>query len=765
MEQKNFTCIANSFRAKAKPATREQWEEVRNSAQLASLSGRINNAKTEEEAKKLKGRLPVWTPSCAEFRNNHRKESEVMMPLNRLMLDIDEKGHTNEIMNAMTRKGDQLFLEVKDYILRVLLVETSIRFGTHVMVEMPEGATAKVIQEQVSEKIGYSCDPAVKNVAGCIFMVPGSYTRFVDEELFVVNNTDNSSEKEVGATKETAKTEAQNVPAVTIEDQKEAPKKTYADDQLMYEGIPYSTIIERYWLLNNEGKEPCKGNRDVKTFELALHIRCICDYDAELMEQIIPCYAGFSEEERRKCINSALKADHGPMPYLLKRVLNSLKNDRVQAMAESASENKQPDIPELPEVLPEPLEHISSKVSDYLKPTVIEAAFPAFCSHLHGISLRYTDGKLYNPTIMSILISGQSTGKSFINEPIDCILEDIRQRDKENQKRENEWRELNRRKGANKDRTPRPTDICIQCMPCDLTSAAMNQAMIDADNNGHKPLHIKVDEIDGLLKMTNNKPQDFALLARCNFDTSNWGQRRVGLDSVNGECPCRININASCTPSSGANFFKKSWFSDGTMTRFHMNTIVKPEDRDVRPYAELYDDVYKEKLKPYIDRLNSAKGVIDCPEANRVADEMTEELREIAEMAEDKGYETFSVRSVRTGWYKAIIAYIMCDYKWDSSIEEYMRYSIKRDMWVKMHYYGNQIHEAVDAENYPKGQQPNDLLVQCPDEFTEEEFIQIRRRNGKQDGDHKSTLRCWRHRHKIEYDSTTKTYHKIGKAC
>ncbi|MGM9778720.1 MAG: hypothetical protein ACI3ZD_10370, partial [Prevotella sp.] len=467
-----------------------------------------------------------------------------------------------------------------------------------------------------------------------------------------------------------------------------------------YQGIPYSAIIKKYWDMYYDGKEPCMGDRNVRTFEICMLLRSICDYSQEVLEAVIPQYDGFPEDEWRRTIESALKEPRKGMPYRLRQVLDSLKQEkRLQLMANGKTTGGTVNnvsgqlsvMPERPKRMPRFLNLVSSKVVPFYKSMVDESIWPGVCAHLHGVKFWYIDGTDCEANISSPLIGKQSAGKSMVNKPIEYVLADITERDNENEQRETQWRERNQGKGSSKDRQQRPKDIVIQRLDKDLTPAALSQSLIDGERNGQRRIITKVDEIEMLAAIGNGRIDTVSLLVRYGFDSARWGQRRVGLDSVNGSYTVRWVWNASCTAIKAKSFINKNWVANGSLSRLNVNTIIKPEGDNDIPKVGVYDDKYAEELKVYIDRLNAASGDIRCKQADALAYKMLKEHNEIADLCESEGYRVFSYRAVKIGWLKACILYIMNDYKWDKTIAEYVAYSVRRDLWAKFLYFGNEI--------------------------------------------------------------------------
>ena len=542
-----------------------------------------------------------------------------------------------------------------------------------------------------------------------------------------------SSEKE--STHETASGEAERFPTE-------------------YKGFAYTEIMQKYWELFNDGKEPQEGDRDTLTYQLACDLRHICGRNAEWLDQVIPCYDGFPVEEKRKKIENALNAKSEGMPYRLRHVLTALKSDKVVMACGGTLTTPPP----MPKRLPALVRLLTKNVPWFYKPAVASAVFPALGAHLHGVRFRYWDNVEHEATFMNVLVGRQSIGKGSIKKPVEYIMDDIRQRDIPNRQREAEWKQRN--PGAKQKKEPRPTDICIQMLIDNLTDAVFNQRIVDAHNNGGRFIYTIVDEIDALKKVTSKGTADeVGLLIRKAFDNSMAGQERVGADSVSGIAPLRWNFNASTTPPNARKFFNKM-VNDGTVSRLDVSTIIRDDDEDEAPVLGIYDHSFAVELKPYIDRLESASGLIECPQALRLSLEMRQENHEAAQLYDSEAYRIFSYRANVIAWLKGMVLYVAQGYRWDKTIADFVRWSQQYNLWCKMLYFGQQLEKELREEvEIQRQSRPQNLLELLPDEFTREQYRQMRQSQGRE-GDGNGTLRIWVNRGYIVSDAATGRYCK-----
>ena len=531
-----------------------------------------------------------------------------------------------------------------------------------------------------------------------------------------------------------------------------------SSQQVSYNGLLFKDIIAKYWELFNDGKEPVEGDRNALTFELAVTIRSICGYSLEKMLAVIPNYWKTDTDEWRKTIENALKEPRKGMPYRLKQVLQALKSQAgVKACGGTLNTP-----PPMPKKLPPLLKLLTKNVPWFYKPAVASAVFPALGAHLHGVKFRYWDNVEHEATFMNVLIGRQSIGKGTIKKPIEYIMEDIRQRDIPNRQREAEWKQKN--PGAKQKKDPRPTDICIQMLIDNLTDAVFNQRIVDVNNNGQRFIFTIVDEIEGLKKVTSKGTADeVGLLIRKAFDNSDAGQERVGADSVSGIAPLRWNFNASTTPPNAKKFFVKM-VNDGTVGRLDVSTIIRnDDDDDTAPVLGIYDHTFAQELKPYIDRLEAASGLIECPQAKRLSLDIRQENKDAAKLYESEAYRVFSYRANVIAWLKGMVLYVAHGYKWNKEIVDFVRWSQQYNLWCKMLYFGQQLERELREEVEIQRQSgPQNLLELLPEEFTKEQYRQMRQQQGKS-GDGESTLRSWQSRGYIVYDEVSGRFCKTKK--
>ena len=658
----------------------------------------------------------------------------------------------------------ELVLSKKDD-LGLQMLERSATKGYHLVFRRREDLSQEENLRWASELLGVEYDDKAKDITRVFFTTTADDDEllFLDDEIF--DATPAVTPLQCYSSQETVP-QTSNISLQT---------SVAYDPDAKYNGVLYKDIIAKYWELFNDGKEPVDGDRNVLTFELAATIRSICGYSLEKLLTVVPNYWAKPDgtcpqedlAEYRKTLENALKEAKKGMPYRLKQVLQSLKSQAgVKACGGTLTTP-----PPMPKKLPPLVKLLTKNVPWFYKPAVANAVFPALGVHLHGVKFRYWDNVDHEATFMNVLIGRQSIGKGSIKKPIEYIMEDIRQRDIPNRQREAEWKQKN--PGAKQKKDPRPTDICIQMLIDNLTDAVFNQRIVDANNNGERYIFTSVDEIEALKKVTSRGSVDeVGLLIRKAFDNSLAGQERVGTDSVSGIAPLRWNFNASTTPPNARKFFYKM-VNDGTVSRLDVSTIIRSDDDDdTAPILGIYDHTFAQELKPYIDRLEAASGLIECAQAKRLALDMRQENRDAARLYESEAYKILSYRANVIAWLKGMVLYVAHGYKWSREIADFVRWSEQYNLWCKMLYFGQQLERELREELEIQSQSgPQNLLNNLPDEFTKEQYRQMRQQHGKK-GDGESTLRTWATRGHIVYDEVsgryckTETYkQKYGTVC
>ena len=422
-------------------------------------------------------------------------------------------------------------------------------------------------------------------------------------------------------------------------------------------------------------------------------------------------------------------------------------NHAVQSsyLQAQSSEEDYPEPPAMPEKLPKLVELLISRTPEVYKPAVAHAIFPPLATHLWQTSFRYIDNVVHEATLSTCLLAGTGAGKSSVDKPIRYIMEDIRKRDAENLKREKEWKEEVTRKGANKDKRKRPDNLVIQEIDADMTSPAF--VMRTAEAQG-RFLYTSLNELDQFDALRGSGNQQFRIMCLA-FDPFNlFGQQRVGVQSVTERVTIRFNWNASTTIQKGQRYFSKV-LTDGPISRINFCTIPEREIGDEMPVYGDYNDAYREALKPYIENLNNARGLIDCPEAFQLALKLKDENAEFSRLSQDRVYENLSFRANVIAYLKACVLYVANGCKWEPEIDEFIRWSERYDLYCKMRFFGDAIKRANDTGEKSSKRGPSNMLMQLPDEFTYQQVIDLRVANGMSQKGTSKMLGNWKDRHYI----------------
>ena len=523
-----------------------------------------------------------------------------------------------------------------------------------------------------------------------------------------------------------------------------------------YNGIAYDKLVAK--LVELLGGEPEHGSRNAFIFTLACYLRYLCDDNPAWIKQVIPT---FGEEQNRAfaTVESACNRRQAHrLPGIVRKAIKLSQDDESKAMCAGCFDDDDfgdihnPEsyfynIHQMPQKLPKLIKLLVSKTPEIYRPAVSQAVFPPLASHLLETRFRYIDNVEHEATLMQILCAPTGSGKESVSQPINRIMADIRKRDEEQRERERKWKDECNSKGANKDRRERPEGLVIQEVNIDMTNPAFVLRMKEAENHF---LYAKVNELnlfDALKCKTN---QHFRIMELA-FDLGNYGQDRVGPQSVTETVQVRFNWNASCTPRKCRDYFRRV-VTDGPISRISFSTIERRPCGSEIPVYGTYDAAFDEALKPYIDNLLKARGLVNCPQALRLARKLVEENAEFSRLSQNFVFENLSFRANVIAYLKACVLYVANGMKWETSIEDFIRWSERYDLWCKLKLFGQMIYDAdTDRADLPKTAPhgPKNLLEQLPDEFTMEDYIKLRRQEGYEDDNNRRVniaLNQWVHR-------------------
>ena len=593
--------------------------------------------------------------------------------------------------------------------LGLLMLERSATKGYHLVFRRRPELSQQENLKWASQLLGVAYDAQAKDITRVFFTTTAAELLFLDDALF-----DNGASPEPSD-------------AFTMPPQAPAPSDELAmrpPFPSSYHGIPFADILRRYWELNNRGYEPTEGDRDTLTFQLASDLRHICGRSFEWLDQVIPCYNGFPLEEKRQKIRNALQSKYEGFPLRLRNVLDSFHTTDKPSI--TYPKDTPPAMP--PKKLPALIRLLTSLTPDIYKAAVAHAVFPPLGSHLCGVRFAYTDNVEHEATLMNCLMAGTGAGKGCIDEPIRHIMADIKRRDEENERREREWKKDCQKRGANKDKQTRPEGLVIQIIDPDMTKPALVTRMDEAE--GHF-VYVKLNELDLFEQLRGQTgKQHFQLMCLAFDPGAEYGQTRIGTQSVTARPKCRFNWNACTTILKGRRFFSRV-LTDGPISRINFCTIPEQEIGSEQPVFGKYDAEFDEQLKPYIDNLVAARGLISCPQATRLAKKLQAECAEFARLSQSEVYWNLSHRACVIAWLKACVLYVANGQQWERSIDDFVRWSLQYDLWCKMQFFGESIEQANRGDDSRMGKHgPRNLLELLPDVFTLDDARRVRMQQG-----------------------------------
>ena len=744
----------------------------------------LNDAQAVKKAQeRLKSELPFFCPHYGMFKNNVRRQENAMPEsfLFQTIIDVDDK----EYVEKAIEKARELNCSSGIWNGSLLYLCYSARKKLHIGIRMPVGMTIEETQKAYCEALGVPYDESCITPERMIFLTDK------DSEIY----------------------RSKMWCAVMPESEIQARRKAFLDRGLTVDGRGDAKVNSLQFTVNSNDNDNVQNNRlsgnygtgelgeasekNLIAFDLfvqsaGLEGMAIDTVGSRHSSLLAIMSAGasrvMSEEELMKVVRTKMPSYYQepdchqlihdfyakyadsckPMSRDVIRVnalaeqkANEVKSEERRVKNSNAdgnytvqssnlqvqsSDEDYPEPPAMPEKLPKLVELLISRTPEIYKPAVAHAIFPPLATHLWQTSFRYIDNVVHEATLSTCLLAGTGAGKSSVDKPIKYIMEDIRKRDAENLKREKEWKEEVTRKGANKDKRKRPDNLVIQEIDADMTSPAF--VMRTAEAQG-RFLYTSLNELDQFDALRGSGNQQFRIMCLA-FDPFNlFGQQRVGVQSVTERVTIRFNWNASTTIQKGQRYFSKV-LTDGPISRINFCTIPEREIGDEMPVYGDYDDAYREALKPYIENLNNARGLIDCPEAFQLALKLKDENAEFSRLSQDRVYENLSFRANVIAYLKACVLYVANGCKWEPEIDEFIRWSERYDLYCKMRFFGDAIKRANDTGEKSSKRGPSNMLMQLPDEFTYQQVIDLRVARGM---DKKGTSRMlgnWKERHYIK---------------
>ena len=665
----------------------------------------------------FKKQLPFRSPHYFHFLDDHRAQKTIDPEAFTFQttVDIDNPEEVegavkralllNGMFDAPQEKAarEQMFTadEIELWKGKVLHVERSARNKAHIDIRIPVGMTIAEAQSAFCKLIHATEDPSCVTPERIIFItdaVSQIYTaddwyKRLDEEAVAEYR---EAYRKRGLAIDGRPLDIDSAPTadfqpVESEEEKARRAANAAQYEQTYDGVPYEEITKA--LVDLMGGAPAHGNRNNFIYREACLLRYICNSEAAWIKQVIEIF-GEDEVKAFASVESACKvAQSSEMPQLVKQAVELARKNYLAKQATEKAGIYADVPPQMPARLPKLIKLLTSKVPADFKPAVAMAVFPPLAAHLKGVNFRYIDNQVHEAAMMNLLVAPMSSGKSAVNGPIDCIIDDLVQMDKVNRQKEQDWKDEVNTMGDNKKKPVRPEDICIRIVSPDLTRAAYIQRLDDVQKAGGAYLYCKMDEVDMLRKF--NDPSQ---LIRLCWDNSEDGQERVGTKSVTARVKTRFNWNASSTIAVTQKFFSVREVADGAVSRLSLATIIRP---DFAPYPVVgeYDALFKSELAPYIHHLNAASGFKECRKARQLIERLGSEIMEMAQLAYNKPYAEFAKRGLANGFRRAMVLYLANGEKWEKAIEDFIVWSVKYDLWCKMRFFGNQMQEAIDADN------------------------------------------------------------------
>ena len=666
-----------------------------------------------EGREQLKSKLVQMNYSCLPNDDGTLKGSKRMSTSIGMDIDHIGQGEMEEVCSRILGKKDELGL---------LMMEKSARgSGYHLVFRRRQELSQEENLRWASDLLNVEYDKGAKDITRVFFTTTNDDLLFLDDEVFTIEEAvmkKNTKEVDKGKQEKATKEAAPSVP---------------------------QEVTEQPTVASLEAFDLCVGLAGLKAD--AMDVWGVHNWHANLMAVLSVGVAKLmSKEQLRGVVAQRLQnysqtedcqklidyfyekydANKGFMNTALREINAKAQQKAGNSSSANSLCNSEP--PEMPKKLPKLVQLLTSRTPEMYKPAVAHAVFPPLATHLCDVRFTYTDQVEHEATLMNCLMAGTGAGKGCIDEPIRHIMADIKHRDEENERREAEWKKDCQKKGANKDKLLRPEGLIIQIIDPDMTKPALVTRMDEAE--GHF-VYVKLNELDLFEQLKGQTGKQHFQLMCLAFDTNaEYGQTRIGTQSVTARPMCRFNWNACTTILKGRRFFGRV-LTDGPISRINFCTIPKQEIGSKQPVYGKYDAEFDEMLKPYIDNLVAARGLIDCPQAFRLASKLQQECAEFAQLSQSNTYWNLSFRACVIAWLKACVLFVANGRKWEKPIEDFIRWSLQYDLWCKMAFFGADIERMENGDDAHIGKRgPQNLLELLPDEFTLEDAKRVRQQQG-----------------------------------
>ena len=787
----------------AQPWLKGLVEQIRGEKPMAGVDA-ANGKAAAKAREELKRQLPFRAIHYARFRNNHRSQGDADPEsfLFQTTVDVDDKEYVEQALE----KARELNCSDTIWKGKLLHLEYSARKKLHIDIRMPVGMTIEETQRAYCEASGIPYDKSCITPERIIFITDKDSEIYRSKEWYGVLPAEEISLRREAFVKRGLTIDGrgkQNFPQIpqmpqihsagnenvnsnhnvqslkfNVQSEDNRFSGTNGDNAVYAGGVATQNASEKNLIAFELFKEAAGlkgmeidtiGSRHSSLLAIMSAGASRVMSEDELMKVVAKKMPSYYEERDCHQLIHDFYAKYGdsskPFSRDVMRINATAEKqaavnqvNSLQLKVESSNLNVQsfqnaqgdevhyPDPPAMPTKLPKLVEHLISNTPDVYKPAVAHAIFPPLATHLWNTRFRYIDNVEHEATLATVLLASTGAGKSCVQKPIEYIMEDIRKRDAENLKREKEWKDEVVRKGANKDKRKRPDNLIIQEIDADMTNPAF--VMRTAEAQGHF-LYTSLNEIDLFDALKGNGGQQFRIMCLA-FDPSNkYGQTRVGSQSVTDRVTIRFNWNASSTIQKGQRYFSKV-LTDGPISRINFCTIPEREIGEEMPVYGTYDEAYREGLKPYIENLCQASGLVECEEAFQLALKLKEEHAEFSRLSQDRTYENLSFRANVIGYLKACVLYVANGYRWEPEIEEFIRWSEQYDLYCKMKFFGDAIKRANGSDEKTSKRGPASLLQQLPDVFSFQQAEFLRSQLGMNRSGTVSMLRNWVNRNYVK---------------
>ena len=687
---------------------------------------------------KLKGLMPFRCGHYSRFLKNHRsqKDADPTSFLFQTTIDIDDK----ELVGIAIEMARQLNCSDSIWNGMLLHLEYSARKKLHIDIRMPIGMTIEETQRAYCKALGVPCDESCFTPERILFITDQDSEIYRSKDWYAVLPADELK----------ARREAYLKRGLTIDGRRQQGTQpqpfniqhsTFNTQQNIPDGLPTSGTASEKSLIAFDLFTESAGLKNVNIdTEGSRHSSLLAIMSAgasrvmseeELRRVVAVKMPSFAQERDCQQLIHDFYEKYGDSSKPFSRDvirINAQAEKQATLLTPNSSlqtpncEDDYPAPPEMPKKLPKLVELLVSQTPDVYKPAVAHAIFPPLATHLCRTYFNYIDNVEHEATLMCCLLAGTGAGKNCVQMPINLIMEDIRKRDKDNLKREKEWKDEVTRKGANKDKRKRPENLVIQEIDADMTNPAFVMRTAEAQEHFLYTALNEIDQFDNLRGIGN---QQFRIMCLA-FDPGNqYGQTRVGTQSVTERVTIRFNWNASTTINKGIRYFSKV-LTDGPISRINFCTIPEREIGAEMPVYGTYDDTFRENLKPYIEHLNMASGTVNCPEAFALAQKLKEENADFARMSQDRVYENLSFRANVIAYLKACVLYVANGCQWESEIEEFVRWSEQYDLYCKMRFFRDAIVKSEQEGVKSSKRGPSNMLQLLPNEFSYQQAEQVR---------------------------------------